>query len=114
MDDLIFPYPQVMEMLSHINKRVRSTPQLSLPLSDLLALYHSPAPSSPLMLSFALVYVEMAFHRVAVEQQSATVPSLLRGLASRPEAHRDILLRCAVEVRGGGGKGRKGDKGGRK
>ncbi|CAI7781424.1 unnamed protein product [Closterium sp. NIES-53] len=109
---------KVMEMLAHINKRVRGASAIHLPLSDLLALYCSatatppaPSPSStsttttpapllpaphPLTASFALVYTDMAFQRATPEEQAAAVPVLLRGIASRAAAHQDMLLRCAL------------------
>ncbi|CAI5535827.1 unnamed protein product [Closterium sp. Naga37s-1] len=110
---------KVMEMLAHINKRVRGASAIHLPLSDLLALYCSatattpaPSPSStsttttsapllpaphPLTASFALVYTDMAFQRATPEEQAAAVPVLLRGIASRAAAHQDMLLRCALQ-----------------
>ncbi|GJP72793.1 hypothetical protein CLOP_g3551 [Closterium sp. NIES-67] len=137
---------KVMEMLAHINKRVRGASSIHLPLSDLLALYCSatgtpinpptatpasatpsapsataplatappatappssstptaaptpPLPSPhPLTASFALVYTDMAFQRASPTQQAAAVPVLLRGIAGRPAAHQDMLLRCALQ-----------------
>jgi hypothetical protein len=59
---------QVLELLSHINKRVKALPGCSLPLLPLLQLAvgggsssssSSATPPSPMVASFALVYVEM-------------------------------------------------------
>ena len=65
---------QVLEMLSHVNKRVRGHDQIKLPLDALLDLYLSEA-SVPLVKNFAVVYVEMAMDRSTQEQQAAAVRS---------------------------------------
>lgn len=52
---------QVLEILSHVNKRIKGHNDIKLPLEDLVDLYRSA--SLPLVRNFALVYVEMAFNR---------------------------------------------------
>ncbi len=66
---------QVLEMLSHVNKRVRGHDQIKLPLDALLDLYLSDA-SAPLVKNFAVVYVEMAMDRSMQEQQAAAVSAI--------------------------------------
>ena len=51
-----------MEMLTHINKRVKGQPSIKLPLLDLLKLYQNET-STPMVKSFSLVYMEMSFDR---------------------------------------------------
>ena len=63
---------QVLEMLSHVNKRVRGHDQIKLPLDALLDLYLSDS-SAPLVKNFAVVYVEMAMDRSLQDQQTAAV-----------------------------------------
>lgn len=63
---------QVLEMLSHVNKRVRGHDQIKLPLDALLDLYLTDA-SAPLVKNFAIVYVEMAMERSTEDQQAAAV-----------------------------------------
>jgi proteasome component ECM29 len=55
-----------MEILTHINKRVKDQVSIKLPLIDLLKLYQSPA-AVPMVRNFAIVYIEMAFERSTVE-----------------------------------------------
>ena len=76
-----------MEVLSHINKRVKNSATIRLPLLPLLQLAtqqppaaaaagggSAPAPSSsPLVRSFALVYADMAAERATAEEQLAAV-----------------------------------------
>jgi proteasome component ECM29 len=57
---------QVMEILTHINKRVKDQVSIKLPLIDLLKLYQSPD-AVPMVRNFAIVYIEMAFERSTVE-----------------------------------------------
>lgn len=72
--------PQVLEVLSHVNKRVKGVSALQLPLAQLLALFSEPG-QAPLVRNFALVYTETAFERanaaerltvVSMEQMYAT------------------------------------------
>jgi proteasome component ECM29 len=55
-----------MEMLSHINKRVKDQTAIQLPLRELLKLYIS-ADSVSMVKNFALVYIEMAYDRAPVD-----------------------------------------------
>jgi proteasome component ECM29 len=55
-----------MEILTHINKRVKDQVSIKLPLIDLLKLYQSPD-AVPMVRNFAIVYIEMAFERSTVE-----------------------------------------------
>nr|AAM14877.1 unknown protein [Arabidopsis thaliana] len=57
--DFIF---QVLEILSHVNKRVKHQHEIGLPLLALWKLYTDPA-AAPMVRNFAIVYVEMAFER---------------------------------------------------
>lgn len=90
---------QVMEMLSHINKRVKAAPSIRLPFNSLLDLYCSPeAKAAPLVFNFSMVYSEMAFHRLTPDEKQRAVPLLLQGVSTRPPQHQAMLLRCAMEV----------------
>ena len=63
---------QVLEMLSHINKRVKGHPGIGLPLAELVALHQRPG-AAPMTRNFALVYVEMAFGRATPDARLAVV-----------------------------------------
>lgn len=54
---------QVLEILSHVNKRVKLQPEIGLPLSELWKLY-SESGGTPIIRNFCIVYVEMAIQRV--------------------------------------------------
>lgn len=63
---------QVMEMLSHVNKRLQGQKAIKLPLTALLDQYLNPK-ASPMTRNFALVYVENAFNREQPAQRFAAV-----------------------------------------
>jgi proteasome component ECM29 len=91
------PFVQVLEMLSHINKRVKEQRHIQLPLQELLALYGDA--QTPMMVkNFAIVYIEMAFERSTLEEKLAVIARMLEGIALRPVQHQDILLRMVAKV----------------
>jgi proteasome component ECM29 len=59
-------FGQVMEILSHINKRVKHRPEIPLPMLDLWNIYTG-STSSTIVRNFCIVYIEMAFERLPTE-----------------------------------------------
>ncbi|DBB07277.1 TPA: hypothetical protein ACH3X3_008782 [Trebouxia sp. C0006] len=86
---------KVLEMLSHVNKRVRGHDQIKLPLDALLDLYLTDA-SAPLVKNFAIVYIEMAMERSTEDQQAAAVAKLLLNISRQSGQHQHTLLRLAI------------------
>eukprot|EP00878_Enallax_costatus_P020969 GHUV01022185.1.p1 GENE.GHUV01022185.1~~GHUV01022185.1.p1 ORF type:complete len:557 (+),score=262.61 GHUV01022185.1:128-1798(+) len=86
---------KVLELLNHINKRVKALPSTQLPLIPLVKLALDGS-AGPMVRSFALVYVEMGQPRAPPQQQLEAVPLLLDGLASRPPQHRAVALRVVT------------------
>jgi len=70
---------QVLEILSHINKRVKGHDTISLPLADLVSVYADT--THTMVRNFAIVYVEMGYNR-CVLPQSATFRATDRLLLS--------------------------------
>lgn len=100
-----------MEILKHVNARVRARENVGLPLLQVAALTRlsdnpasstssSPPPpnASPLVRSFALVYTEMAFARSDPRARWRALPLLARGIGSagRSPQQRGMLLRLAL------------------
>eukprot|EP00899_Mesostigma_viride_P010697 jgi/Mesvir1/19629/Mv09917-RA.4 len=88
---------KVMEILSHINNRVRGQMSIKLPLQSLIEQYTS-GEGGAMAKSFAIIYVEMAMDRSSPENKWDAVPLLLQGVSTRPAQHQDILLRLAVQA----------------
>jgi hypothetical protein len=59
-------FGQVMEILSHINKRVKHRSEIPLPMLDLWNIY-TESTSSTIVRNFCIVYIEMAFERLPTE-----------------------------------------------
>ena len=59
--DIEYSYFQVMEMLVHVNKRLKSRPKIQLPVKDLLAQYQDPQVSQ---------FVTVSMFRLSREFQS--------------------------------------------
>ncbi|XP_077544901.1 proteasome adapter and scaffold protein ECM29 isoform X4 [Haemaphysalis longicornis] len=86
---------KVMELLVHVNRRLKSRPQVQLPVEALLGEYGRPGCSS-FVLNFALVYLRMGFPRLPPGQQARLLPRLLDCWPDKPPQHRHGLLQVAV------------------
>ncbi|KAK9053492.1 hypothetical protein SSX86_030126 [Deinandra increscens subsp. villosa] len=93
---------KVMEILSHVNKRVKHQQQIGLPLEELWQLYmedDAPAASS-MVRNFCIMYVEMAFDRVSKEKKEDVAPTMIANISKLPPQHQDIILRIVLKVIG--------------
>ncbi|MCO5551057.1 hypothetical protein L7F22_004554 [Adiantum nelumboides] len=86
---------KVMDILMHINKRVKDQPSIKLPLRELLALYQNEK-SEPIVKNFSLVYLEMAFDRHPKDDLDLA-PELLKNLSQVSVQQQDILLRLSAK-----------------
>ena len=87
----------MMAVLSHVNARARGRP-VALPLLPLASLYASTP--SPVVRSFALVYLEMAFEAGRGDEgdRARALPALLSGCAARAAGGRDTAFRLAASA----------------
>ncbi|PWA56710.1 ARM repeat superfamily protein [Artemisia annua] len=90
---------KVMEILSHVNKRVKHQQQIGLPLDDLWHLYMEDN-AAPMVRNFCIVYVEMAFDRVTKEKKENIAPTMIANISKLPSQHQDIVLRIVTKVIG--------------
>ncbi|MED6198629.1 hypothetical protein PIB30_068265, partial [Stylosanthes scabra] len=94
---------KVLEILSHVNKRVKLQPDIGLPLSELWELYSESA-ATPIIRNFCIVYIEMAFQRVSSKvrhpEKEDLAPILLVNISKLPLQHQEIILRIIVKVIG--------------
>ncbi|XP_024030403.1 proteasome-associated protein ECM29 homolog [Morus notabilis] len=90
---------KVLEILSHVNKRVKHQLQIGLPLSELWNIY-SDANTAPMVRNFCIVYIEMAFDRAPTEEKGNLAPTLLVNISKLPQQHQEIILRIVTKVIG--------------
>ncbi|KAL5580309.1 hypothetical protein UlMin_012751 [Ulmus minor] len=90
---------KVLEILSHVNKRVKHQLEIGLPLAVLWNVY-SEANAAPMVRNFCIVYVEMAFDRVPKEEKENLAPMLLMNVSKLPNQHQEIILRIVTKVIG--------------
>eukprot|EP01018_Ginkgo_biloba_P028625 Gb_39351 [translate_table: standard] len=86
----------VMEMLTHINRRVKDQSAILLPVLDLWKLYQN-VDATPTVKNFSIVYIEMAFDRLPMEEKVSLAPEMLHGLSKLPVQHQDMLLRMVAK-----------------
>ncbi|KAF5832303.1 proteasome stabiliser-domain-containing protein [Dunaliella salina] len=84
---------KVLEIMAHVNKRVKGHTSLKLPLSDLAQLTHD---ANPMVRSFALVYCETAMERASKAERLAAVGPLLLGVGGRAGQQKAMCLRLAM------------------
>jgi proteasome component ECM29 len=84
---------QVMELLNHVSKRLKSRPEVQLPVDQLLAQFTDPSSPVPL-LNFSLVYLRYGYPRLAPADQVRILPSLLLSLLSRTAQQDSVLQLC--------------------
>ncbi|XP_053680548.1 proteasome-associated protein ECM29 homolog [Anopheles nili] len=89
---------KVMEILTHINKRLKSRNQIQIPLQPLLTQYQQA--DSLFLINFAIIYITMGFPRLSVEEQTELAPVLLNCLEGKPETHQDKILMLVLPLLG--------------
>uniref|UniRef100_A0A182NSY2 TOG domain-containing protein n=1 Tax=Anopheles dirus TaxID=7168 RepID=A0A182NSY2_9DIPT len=89
---------KVMEILTHINKRLKSRNQIQIPLAPLLAQYQQA--DSLFLTNFAIIYITMGFPRLTVEEQTELAPALLNCLEGKSETHKDKILMLVLPLLG--------------
>ncbi|XP_050090264.1 proteasome-associated protein ECM29 homolog [Anopheles aquasalis] len=89
---------KVMEILTHINKRLKSRNQIQIPLAPLLTQYQQA--NSLFLINFAIIYITMGFPRMTVEEQTEMAPVLLNCLEGKPETHQDKILMLVLPLLG--------------
>lgn len=78
---------QVMEVLTHLNRRLKSRPMVQLPVEALLQQYQTT--DSTFLHNFSIIYITMGFPRLSQQHRTVLVPLLLNCLEGKPENHQD-------------------------
>lgn len=88
-----------MELLIHVNKRIKTRPLVQLPVEALLHQYQNPEASS-FVTNFIIIYLKSGFPRLSVEKQAELVPTIINALKNKPLPHVDSLLLLIVPLLG--------------
>lgn len=88
---------KVMEILSHINKRVKANTSIKLPFETLLAQFTDDKVST-FVKNFTLIYLEMSALRLTPEETAKHLPEFLKGISLRPLQQRIALLHIVLPV----------------
>lgn len=78
---------KVMEILTHVNKRLKSRPAVQLPVESLLDQYQTT--DSTFLHNFSIIYITMGFPRLTMEKQAELATKFLNCLEGKPESHQD-------------------------
>ncbi|KAJ2947108.1 hypothetical protein O0L34_g16457 [Tuta absoluta] len=90
---------KVMELLVHVNKRVKSRGNVQLPVQALLQHYKDPTANS-FIINFTIIYITMGFPRLPRDQQLLLAPSLLEAIENKPQGHQDGILVLVMPLLG--------------
>jgi proteasome component ECM29 len=88
-----------MEVLAHVNKRVKSRPQIQLPVEQLIQQYEAPD-CSPFVANFDIVYLKMGYHRLSQDKQVELAPRLIGCIDKKPLQQQDSILQLTCPVLG--------------
>ncbi|XP_045070408.1 proteasome adapter and scaffold protein ECM29 isoform X2 [Coregonus clupeaformis] len=86
---------KVMELLVHLNKRIKSRPLIQLPVETLLVQYQDPAAAS-FVTNFTIIYIKMGYPRLEVGKQCELAPTLLTAMEGKPEPQQDSLMHLLI------------------
>ena len=85
-----------MEILTHVNKRLKSRPLVQLPVEPLLVQYQTT--DSSFLHNFSIIYITMGFPRLSIDKQTELAPVLLNCLEGKPESHQDKYVLCRAST----------------
>lgn len=86
---------KVMELLVHVNKRLKSRVKVQLPVDELMEQYRNPE-STSIVTNFAMIYIKMGFSRLEPNQQAERVPTLISCIEGRSANHQDSFLQLLM------------------
>uniref|UniRef100_I3JQE4 Ecm29 proteasome adaptor and scaffold n=3 Tax=Oreochromis niloticus TaxID=8128 RepID=I3JQE4_ORENI len=86
---------KVMELLVHLNKRIKSRPKIQLPVETLLVQYQDPAAAS-FVTNFTIIYIKMGYPRLEVVKQCELAPTLITAMEGKPQPQQDSLMHLLI------------------
>lgn len=90
---------KVMELLIHVNRRVKDHEHIQLPVEALMTQYQDPGATS-FVTNFSIIYIKMGYPRLDINKQVELLPLMLNCLENKPAQHQDSLLLLMVPVFG--------------
>lgn len=91
---------KVIELLSHISKRVKAAKEIQLPIDQLVSQYSDPA-ASTFIINFSIIYIKVGFPRLSNEKKFELLPKLIKAAANKPVQHQEsILVLLISSIRG--------------
>ncbi|XP_076034919.1 proteasome adapter and scaffold protein ECM29-like isoform X2 [Oratosquilla oratoria] len=90
---------KVMELLIHVNRRVKAQEHIQLPVEALLTQYQDPSATS-FVTNFSIIYIRMGYPRLDINKQVELLTSMLQCLSGKPAQHQDSLLLLIIPVLG--------------
>ncbi|CAF0878137.1 unnamed protein product [Rotaria sordida] len=87
---------KVVEVFIHINKRVKTRPEIQIPVQSLLEIFTTSIQCSPFASNFSIMYIKMGFMRLKPDHQVELVPLLFQSLTNRSISHQELLMGLIV------------------
>ncbi|CAF0777859.1 unnamed protein product [Adineta steineri] len=87
---------KAVEVFIHINKRVKTRPEIQIPVRDLLEIFTTSTQCSPFASNFSMMYIKMGFMRLKTDKQVELIPLLFQSLPNRSISHQELLMGLIV------------------
>jgi len=88
---------KIMEILVHINKRIRVRPDVRLPFNDLISIFNDSALKNlSFVTNFSLIYIKLAFPRLTPSEKAEQLGIVLKCIEGKSLAHQDSILSLIV------------------
>lgn len=89
---------KVMEILTHVNKRLKSRNEIKIDLVPILQ--HYEASNNSFLINFAIIYITLGYPRLDIAKQTELVPTILSCIEGKPEIHQNKLLMLILPMLG--------------
>ncbi|KAG5667004.1 hypothetical protein PVAND_015007 [Polypedilum vanderplanki] len=87
---------KVMEILTHVNKRLKSRSNVKINLHPIMKNYEES--SNSFLINFAIIYITIGFPRLSIEEQLELAPVLLNSIENKPEPHQNKIVMLIVPL----------------
>eukprot|EP00112_Aurelia_sp_Birch-Aquarium-sp1_P025455 Seg846.4 transcript_id=Seg846.4/GoldUCD/mRNA.D3Y31 product="Proteasome adapter and scaffold protein ECM29" protein_id=Seg846.4/GoldUCD/D3Y31 len=86
---------KVIELLTHINKRLKSRSKIKLPIESLLKQYED-FKINRFITNFTMIYIKMGFCRISLSEQLNLVPRIFNCMKNRPTQQQELFLQLVI------------------